>query len=603
MFCEKCGNQIPEDVKVCPSCGQVMDDIAQDAESEIFANSNEEIETENNDANDFANPSFETVEAPKKSKKKLIVSVIAIVLVVAIVLTAVFNFDYFKGFYLKTFGSDVEYYTYVEKKALADAKNSIVKYYGTYTENVASGKTATKGSVKFKVGDELKTLGPMFGIDDATVESFENIEFNIFANQHEDLSSVKMGLVLSDTTILSAELIMDLISEEMYVSIPELSKSYLKIAAGYDAIYGEDATAMSSMLTNKELIAALPDESALDRVLDKCIDAILDSVNNVKSGTETVKSEGFSQELTVLECKINEETALQMVENVLKVLRNDADVKAAIYTIKEYGVENELCEKDDDIYGEFQEGIDDLLKEIKESKKEVDKDGEAIVITTYVDSNHEIVGRKIVFDDEEVLNYYKLHDGNKFVTMIDVADTLKITGTGTENGDTINGEYSMEVDGEKYITVAASDFEISDNITKGKIKITPNKALYDLFLGSSGSSMISLYDPAIELVFDSDEDFSKTELNLIVKNSMLIGFEISAEQIEASKITLPENSIDITDTEALQEWALNIDVSTIKKNLEKAGVPVDLLDQLLGELTEQNVQTEEYYDDYYDYYY
>ena len=395
---------------------------------------------------------------------------------------------------------------------------------------------------------------------------------------------------------------MDLIAEEMYIGIPELSKKYLKGNASYDLIYGEDATTMSTLLTDKELIEALPNDAALDRVLDKCIDAALESINNVNSDTETVKAEGFSEELVVLECKISEETALQMAENILKVLKDDEDVKNAINNIKEYGIENDLFEKDEDFYGEFQEGINDLLKDIKESKKEVDKDSGVIVLTTYVNSNHEIVGRKIAFDDDEVLTYYKLHDGNDFVTMIDVADTFKITGNGTEKGDATSGEYFVEVEGKKYITVTVKDFETSDKLAKGKIKISPDKALYDM-LDASASAMLSLYDPAIELVFDSDEDFSKTELNLIVKNSMLIGFEISAEQIEASKITLPENSIDITDTEALQEWALNIDVSTIKKNLEKAGVPVDLLDQLLGELTEQNVQTEEYYDDYYDYYY
>ena len=161
MYCKNCGNQISDDAKICVACGQVIGDIAQDDATIILDDANEGIEAENSAANDFANPSFETVEAPKKSKKKLIASVIAIVLVVAIVLTAVFNFDYFKGFYLKTFGSDVEYYTYVEKKALADAKDSIVKYYGTYTENVASEKTASKGSIKFKVGDEFKSLAPL----------------------------------------------------------------------------------------------------------------------------------------------------------------------------------------------------------------------------------------------------------------------------------------------------------------------------------------------------------------------------------------------------------------------------------------------------------
>lgn len=603
MYCKNCGNQISDDAKICVACGQVIGDIAQDDATIILDDANEEIEAENSAANDFANPSFETVEAPKKSKKKLIASVIAIVLVVAIVLTAVFNFDYFKGFYLKTFGSDVEYYTYVEKKALADAKDSIVKYYGTYTENVASEKTASKGSIKFKVGDEFKSLAPLlFGNNSDAFDSLENIELDIFANQYDDLSSVKLGLVLSNTTILSAEVIMDLIAEEMYIGIPELSKKYLKGNASYDLIYGEDATTMSTLLTDKELIEALPNDAALDRVLDKCIDAALESINNVNSDTETVKAEGFSEELVVLECKISEETALQMAENILKVLKDDEDVKNAINNIKEYGIENDLFEKDEDFYGEFQEGINDLLKDIKESKKEVDKDSGVIVLTTYVNSNHEIVGRKIAFDDDEVLTYYKLHDGNDFVTMIDVADTFKITGNGTKKGDATSGEYFVEVEGKKYITVTVKDFETSDKLAKGKIKISPDKALYDM-LDASASAMLSLYDPAIELVFDSDEDFSKTELNLIVKNSMLIGFEISAEQIEASKITLPENSIDITDTEALQEWALNIDVSTIKKNLEKAGVPVDLLDQLLGELTEQNVQTEEYYDDYYDYYY
>ncbi len=621
MICKNCGNPLAEDAKFCTSCGQSLEvedtieasvqepiveetiapetAVAENETSEVFASTQEGVDLENDDEA-FVVPDFEGNKKPKKSKKKLIFAIIACVLVVAIALSVVFNLDYLKGFWVKNFGSDLDYYTYVEKKALSDAKDSLVEYYGNYTETVSTGKTASKGSVKLKLGDELKTLAPMLGINQDAIDGFGDVGVDFFVNQNGDLANVKMGIVLSDTTILSAEVIANLVAEEMYIRIPEFSKDYLKNSVSYNSAYDEETTsAMNTALTDAEFIAALPSDDALDRVLEKCIDAVLGSIEDVKAGTETVTGNGISEELTVFECEISDKTGTVMLVNVLKAIKDDADVKAAINNIKDYGVENGLCEKDDDIYGNFQEKIGEAIKEFEGALKNM-SDRAFLTLTTYVNSSHEIVGRKVAFDSEEVFTYYDIHDGSDFTTKIEVADTFAIVGSGTESGDAISGNYSISVEGQTYVTVTLTDFEVSGTEVSGKIKIAPDQSLYKQ-LDAQVSAMLTLYDPAIELIIDGDEDSAKVEYNLIVKNSTLIGLEYSFEPVEATEIKIPANSIDATDADALQEWAKGIDVDAIKNNLKKAGVPVEYLEQILNNITEQNAQVEEFYDYEYSY--
>lgn len=607
MNCKNCGNPLDKGVKFCTSCGQPVE-----PENSEEINSQEPVVEETTSAeitetpveeNAFVNPEFNNERKPKKGAKKRVIAIIAVVVALALTLGVVFNLDYFKGFWVKNFGSDTEYYCYVEQKNFAEGKDSIVRVYGTY-RNALTGKDSlsSKASLNFTIGEDLQKL---LGSDE--LKALSDISLNLTNNQKEQLSQVILDLTLGDTKIVDLDVIADALGGKMYLGIPSLTDTY---AAGTVEM-NEDM----QIIYDPKLWESLPTDSLVGEILDKYIEVVLGSIDNVTSSTETVTIDGVSEEYTILEYKITEKTVLGIGQKALQALKDDAEIKTIIKDIEKYGVENKLLDEDDDAYGEFLKGVNEAIEEIAEAKEDADNEN-GIIIATYVNSSHEIAGRKLSIANDsqtnaQALYYITVQDGADFATKFEIADVVSIEGKGQKDGEATNGSYTLKVSGKKLVTVQLTDYDASNSsegIVSGKIKISPEKELFEnLGLDSMYSSLIGMYDPALEIVIDTDEDASKLELNILGKDKVMLGISYNYEKTNSADIKVPNKTVE-TNFENLDEWLDTLDFEKLKANLKKAGLPseyVDMFENILsGNLIEDSVDIEnieDIYDDEYDF--
>ena len=204
MNCKNCGNPIDEVTGICSVCGFYEKKQPQNEQQDAVT-----VESENKIVeNDFVKPSFETIKKPKKFKK-LIIAGVAVVLAAAIALTAVLNFEFLKGFAIKSFASNEEYYSFVEKKALNNTKELLVNVYDEGKTNLISKDKATTSTISFTVGDDVKEL---ISSDSANeiIKLINSTSINIDANVKEQLSQVKLAVNISGSPIFDFDAISDI---------------------------------------------------------------------------------------------------------------------------------------------------------------------------------------------------------------------------------------------------------------------------------------------------------------------------------------------------------------------------------------------------------
>lgn len=633
MYCKRCGNPLAEGVLVCPACGYYEEPVQtteqtnadapayqQQYDQQVYVQQpydNQQYVQPTYDQQyaqqqydqqayaqqpydqqayaqpydqqqyaqayypeGFANPSFESYEQPRKNNKKIIISAVAGLLAVVIVLTAVLNLDALKGFVLKTFASDAQYYSYVEKKALSEAKTSLVNAYGEIGGLFSGETNSVKNDISFTVGEDVSDMLSS-DVANSIIKEINRANISFDVNQKDALSQIKLALEIAENPIVNLDAIFNMSDGKTYIGAPSLINDYLMVKV-------DDAQDLQKIYDDK-LWNALPSKKTAEQLLDKYIDVVLSGIDDVKSSKAELTVADMTQKCTALEYGISEEDAIRIAEKVLNAVNSDSEIEKIINNINEYAIENDLCDSDVDMYGEFKEGVEDALEEIKDEKEDADSE-DRITVITYVNSKHEVIGREISSGSQASISHKKVQKGSDFVSSLKVANMIEITGQGTEKNDVINGTYEAVYNGTSIFTATLTDFnssEISDGLINGKVKITPDKALWsNLGVNSMISSAIKLYDPSIELVFDMSEKASESQINILGKDEIMLGITVKSAKSKSEDIKTPSNAVDTSNSEELSTWMQSLNIedikSSLKSNLEKAGVSSKITDAIVG---------------------
>lgn len=644
MFCNNCGNQIPDGVQFCGNCGTpvklnaespvqtvqettylggqeatafdsgattVLSDMtfpgdiyqqeqnnAQSADNAFYATQTSAdmgVNNPYNQANNagynqggFYEPTFEQ-KPKKKGKTGLIVGIAAAVAVVAVGLAVVLNFSWIQGWFIKTFSSDEKYFQYVEYKAFSESVDDVSKVYGKYSEALGKPMTAN-GNVGFNISDEaLDLLADAIG-EKIDLDFIKDINFDFKSAVDGGKQNIGMTVNIGDNEIVDFDSVIDMKNQEIFVGLLNLSDKYVKLS---DGGAGASVNSASTMLIDGEFTKCLPNEEELNKLLKKYLKLAIDNLDNVSKSSETLDIDGVKQKVTVLEFELNQENVAEVAVVVLKELKDDKDFKGYVENIDKY-LEDEIeGYEGGEIYDELVDAIDDAIDELKD----FDGDDELLTLVDYVNSNHEVIGRSIEIEGEEVLYYATARSGKKFAFEAECA-VVEMTGSGTDVRDVINGEYTITVDGKDVLDIALKNFNIAkadDGVIKGSVALTPDADFLEevLDIGSSDLAAISLLDPGIEIVLDTNEKSSKITLNITSKGETFVGLVLSGNSSDKASIKKPSDS-KVVEVEDVSEWIESLDFDKLVKALEKSKLPDELVT-----MAETALEQLENMDDYY----
>lgn len=573
MYCKKCGTSIAEGTDVCPACGYAKEEAAEEINANVQAE--ESATTENA----FEEPSFEPEQKPSKGKKKIIIAAIACVAALAIVLTTILNFDTLKGFAIKKFGSDADYYGYVEKAAWDGVREDIVSAYGDFKDNI--GTQSVSSTIGFDVGDGINNLLSL-GINDELVDLVDNASIKFDMAQNNALSQLKLALSVSENPILNLDVITDLLNGNGYIGLPNIVKDYLaaKIDVATDKL----------IIYDEAFWDAMPDADQLDKLLDKYFDLVIDSITQVEKTEDELKVGDVTQKCTVIKFELSPELVLNTAEKVLTTLKADKDVEKIVKDVNTYLAGKDLVDSTD-AYNELVKFIEKSVEAIKKEKDALAGE-KAITVLTFIDGDHNIIGREVIDAEQTMMSVKKARNKDNFAVEILLADQFEVTGKGTEKGGVVNGEYSFEIDGSDMFVVTLKDFKadgITDGVASGSIKVSGTDELWgEMDLDVTVRTLLKLYDPAIELVVDNTKNASNVTINLIGQDKVLFGISFNSQKSKLPQITIPGATVDSANQDELQNWLESFDLDGLKDTFEEAGLPEGIVDSLF-EMIESSV--------------
>lgn len=580
MYCGNCGNIVPDGAKFCNACGaQFVTEETPAAQETVQLGTEtpvaqEFVQQETYVAdNGFVSPDFNSAPKKKKSPAKLLLKIGIPVIAVALVVAIVLNMTSIIGFSIKTFGSDTSYYKFVEAKAIKDVVDDVTEKYGEVVDNVSKESQGFTGELSFTVSDDaidmVNSFANLSGMD---LKWLNDVKISLSSSANDDLTSAVLGLNVGKQEIAAFETIMDMAQGNIYVTLGELCKGYLKAEIpDFDEMSGMMNSISGAMKDAKNV---LPDDKTLNKLLDKYIDIVLESAVDVKSSKDTVKVAGISQNCVALEWTVEDETLVEIAQNVLKEARNDKDIKEIVNNIQKYTNSIEELKTDVDFYEEFAKTIDSALESLEDVEESV-QGAELFTISTYVNNSHEVIGRDLVVGNDKVIEYATAKKGKNFATEINLANNVTITGKGTEKSNEISGDYVISVQGQDYATVTLEKFDTKE--FTGTVKVAPDKGLFSTMgVDASVSSLLGSLDPSFGVVIGENT----ASVNLYSKDEVFVGINISGKETKAEKVSVPSESdtYSSTDSDEIQEWLESVDFDKLVKNIENSDIPDELTD-------------------------
>ncbi len=477
--------------------------------------------------------------------------------------------------------SGEEHLQYVEGKSIDSALKVLT---GTYGKMFAPIQGAQSGhiDVSVELGDEFMNQviggGATPGMD---MSWLSEINMSMDVTSDNPMSKLELALGLAGTDILSASMILDMAEGQLWVGVPDLNSTYLKFDLEDLGVGDLNETAEALNM----LIAAMPSEEVLSRVLDRYVDIILKNLDDVQKETVTLELDGLSQECTALTVEIGHEDVLKIAKAVLTEARDDEDLKNILEGIAKLYVAQGNASVD--VWAMLQSEIDEMIEDLDEQLE--DPQEGAIVLVTYADNKNHIIGRDITTPDGEAISYKTVTEGEKFAFLADLGGA-QITGSGTNKSGKVTGTYELAVQGRTMLTVEVEDFDqnkLEKGYLCGTIRIKPYS--YGVSEDSNGTVSVApaIAQMEIELKLNTSAQAAEIQVNLNYQGEFFIGATIKVSSSSGGSVSAPGNAVDATNQTELMQWVQGMNFKKILNSLKSAGVPsqiTSMLEQYINQM-------------------
>ncbi len=565
MFCRNCGFNFEAPATFCPQCGAPVQDHTntQQTTEEIAP----QIQCEQPVINQHP---------PKKSKKGLIIGIVAAVVAVIVTLLA-FNASLVANYFNKTFLSDKEYL----KSTVQDSSSVFAEDLGSVLEQLNTNKTIIPSqNIEYEInlgksGADL--IGQMLGMD---VSWAKNATLDMNAHFNENKYSGDMAINLNNKKIISLNYILDMESYTIYMQIPEFNNEYISIPL---ATGTESAVSSQEIQKNlDDIISVLPDTKTLENIITRYIGIVFDCMEEVQKETVTLDVKGVSLKCDKYSVELDRDFLVKAFSTVFKEAKNDNDIKKIVLDIAKAEFLN--IENADEFYKNYQDFLDDAIKSIEEA----DNSEIGFTYNTWINNKGNIIGLEIEHK-EFVFSYFNVEKGKDYAVEISIeidGNKFSFEGEGKTSGSKKSGEFVVQAMGVDFVEIELKDFDTKSyekGYTNGTVEIKPSSAMLLSMLDSVPTELSSLInDLSLKLDIKSSEKEIGYKISLYQDDDLLANLGLNGSTIDNEKANIPSNSVSSNDESAIQKWAEKIDINKILNSLKEAGVPADLIPSFEG---------------------
>ena len=501
-------------------------------------------------------------------------------------------------------------YQETEKTVLVEG---IKDFAASYGESLGVQMDALKGSdgvLSLKLTDAGRVMiGNLAQMD---VSWMKNADMKVKVTIDEGVMAELLDVYLNDQKICSVECYMDAETSDLYLKIPEISDSYIKMniedavemaeenqegsEEDYTSSYMDDLDQVQNMVNSMNIALGmeeyLPDAKAIEELLTTYTSILVDNVKEGATGTETVTVGDISQECTVFEGIISEKEILQALQDILTEARDDVNIKDILL---KWG---ETEEDPDEFYAAYQGAVDAILSSV-ETQTEVNDDDSYFFSKIWVDQDGAVAGRQLGLHHEEgtddpLITYQMPKDGDKFAMKVEASydsNGISLTGNGEIKDEMLSGEYVASVNGVEGIKIQVNDYDIK-SMSEGELNASYVLSVLPDLAGES-YDLLSAY--AVTADLKSEGTSGDIALNLLSQGASLGELRLTAdvgEGVEIPDFDTLENTCNILDEKEATEYMSTITLDAIMENLSAAGMPEEMLGMLTGDMAGADVSGE-----------
>lgn len=619
MFCKNCGSEIKEGTRFCPKCGAAVKVDGRNKQTYIPSsqaipsiasmtgpvgesgpqsasrgqNSKRVVLDAANRLQGFGEKVKETWEGftgpgnagKEKGNKRawfILVTAVTVILFLGII-----NGEMLNNLLHKTFSSPKKYYQFVEKKMTKEIALNAGEIYDSYLLDALNFyDKSMSGKLAVELEEDGQDLLGLLGLAGVDLSWLQNVSITQDASIKDNVASAGIAVAVNKTDLLSGEVTVEKDKGKVYLRIPELSKNYLGAEIPEEKIPEEgiyaDTAAYSIlpiiMINNKELMEACPNHAKVKKLVNQYMDLLVECVDDVSMGKDTLSVEGVSREYTVLKVSIDSGTMQNMMETVLDAMQNDKEIKSIIINILEA---SDVVADADEAYDEFQESLEHTIDDLKY----LSYSDEKIVMKVYVNGKGKIAGRSIQAAGMTI-NMLMPEKGKKFGYELSVemyGTNIKFTGSGKKNGDKVNGVFSIKYNGASIVDVTANKFNIKDikkGQPNGRLEVKASSKIGYLLGNVPG--MAAIEDIKLTFDFDSAKKSHACKVGVIYDQQYIGSVSVSVKTGSGSKVSIPDNKkvIMVKDEDDLEEWIEGIDLTQLIASTKKIGFPSGITDML-----------------------
>ena len=480
-------------------------------------------------------PQMATPQPPeKKSHKKLFTTLIIVLVLLSISAVAyAFRSNIINTFSMMT-KSPAEYYAFVEEKAVGDVLDTELSYVNSADKKVAYDTSVdvtydreqVDSLLKDNLGTGLTDIENNLGVK---LDSF-GVKALIASNGSNAYESI--GLKLNQVDIITMDMFIDIVKQEVLLCLPELSPAYLKQSLVTDGTATGINTSNLSLLTPERTNDFI---KRYDKIIVEQVKQV-ELSKNAEVNLDTISA--TCNQLTVI---IDNDSIYEIVSTVLKEAKEDEyifDILPLLSMTKE----------------EYQETIASAETNLKETINSSFPDGSNIEMIVSVDNRGDIIGRDISVKtagssqgsvgylvlgkaDTEEFNFY-IKDANGTV-MVRCFGTKKIA----------DGSYDGNATLELSDTIQGLPENLSFNVNFEDVR-TEKKDNHIYQYGTYTLSSVSMFGIVVILQNDVLDDVQQNKLIFQMGVSSLL--TVDAKTTYLKDYTMPaltgnEEIYDFTD--------------------------------------------------------
>lgn len=605
MFCTNCGKELENETKVCPACGTAVEE-AEEVTS---------VETQEVPQQEPAAPEGTIAEKLTKKaaglSKKAMVGIVSVVAALAVVAGGVA----FAGPISRALAPEKAYRKAEQKHLESVVEDLLVCYDNGIDELVKYKNTGESLEVSVSAGETVLQL--IEELTDVELGESAKLGVKLGVETKEDDYKVTGNLLWGGKALLSPEIILDTDQSALYVRVPEVDKNTLLFAL--EDWTEEDICAV--LIENNEMLESLskayPKSKMLQGMFSSYLEAALDAIEDdrIKHSKTELKAGKVKQKCTKYTVTMDAEELAQVAIAFLEAIQEDERMKEIVTTFVDATAEEDYS--GDDAYAELEEGIDYLIDYFKEEFESTETE---VKMVAYVGSDGEIYGREIEvegsyeeydwwYDSYEKVPYewnitmLAPENGSQWGLELEISDAeytyLEVSGEGKLSGDKRNGELEVIVDDVELGVLQLKDVRVASAL-RGELSGTVSYALGELdgideleeeleYLADelpNGADDIvediaaELDTAVIEVSLDGTLEKASATVSLKLGKEELVGFSMATETTGGGGVKIPSKAVEITNEEDLLDWAEGIEFEDVLIQLEKKGVPEEIVELL-----------------------